>query len=126
MKKAIADKWIQALRSGEFKQGQEALKNEYGQYCCLGVLCEVKKVPVTGTDVVGKTFFGGDSGYFPEVYLSSASLKAATGHFEASKVKWPRSIPKRLRENESLANLNDNGATFKQIAAFIELNYKLL
>lgn len=33
-------KWINALRSGEYKQANGALQNEYG-YCCLGVLCEI-------------------------------------------------------------------------------------
>lgn len=32
--------WIAALRSGEYKQTRNALKNDEG-HCCLGVLCEV-------------------------------------------------------------------------------------
>lgn len=40
MKKAIADKWVKALRSGEFEQGQGALKAN-NKYCCLGVLQEL-------------------------------------------------------------------------------------
>ena len=40
MKKEIADKWIAALRSGEYKQVQAYLHTQAG-YCCLGVLCDV-------------------------------------------------------------------------------------
>jgi hypothetical protein len=36
-------KWIAALRSGEYKQGQNALERK-GEYCCLGVACAVSGV----------------------------------------------------------------------------------
>ena len=32
--------WIEALRSGEYKQTREYLHNPQG-YCCLGVLCDI-------------------------------------------------------------------------------------
>lgn len=32
--------WIEALRSGEYKQGKGALQHN-GEFCCLGVACEV-------------------------------------------------------------------------------------
>lgn len=35
-------KWVEALRSGEFKQGQGKLHNpKEDSYCCLGVLCKL-------------------------------------------------------------------------------------
>ena len=40
MKKEIAERWVSALRSGEYKQGKLYLKSENG-YCCLGVLCDI-------------------------------------------------------------------------------------
>lgn len=36
----LRDAWIEALRSGEYQQGEGLLK-EYDYYCCLGVLCDV-------------------------------------------------------------------------------------
>ena len=33
-------KWIAALRSGEYKQGRSYLRDG-AEYCCLGVLCDV-------------------------------------------------------------------------------------
>lgn len=36
--------WITALRSGHYKQGQNALHDHrHSTYCCLGVLCDVLK-----------------------------------------------------------------------------------
>lgn len=38
----MKDKWVAALRSGEYKQGRNILKNDInGTYCCLGVLQHV-------------------------------------------------------------------------------------
>lgn len=34
-------KWVEALRSGQFKQGEGYLKTRDGCNCCLGVLAEI-------------------------------------------------------------------------------------
>lgn len=44
MDKELKDKWVAALRSGEYKQGRSYLKRG-DLYCCLGVLCEVAQLP---------------------------------------------------------------------------------
>lgn len=45
MKPLIKDKWLKALRSGEYKQGRQNLhlviSPENQQFCCLGVLCDL-------------------------------------------------------------------------------------
>ena len=49
MNPEIKAKWIEALRSGKYEQGQGKL-NKNGKFCCLGVLCEVMnygKLPST-------------------------------------------------------------------------------
>jgi hypothetical protein len=38
MSKEHADKWLTALRSGDYKQGKGSLQDQHGGYCCLGVL----------------------------------------------------------------------------------------
>ena len=40
MKKDTKEKWVAALRSGEYKQCQGELKDDSGAHCCLGVLLE--------------------------------------------------------------------------------------
>jgi hypothetical protein len=39
MNKEYKEKWVEALRSGEYKQGTRYLKHG-DEYCCLGVLCD--------------------------------------------------------------------------------------
>lgn len=40
MNEEIKQKWVAALRSGEYEQGTEFL-NRDDTFCCLGVLCDV-------------------------------------------------------------------------------------
>lgn len=45
LKPAVKELWLQALRSGDYKQGHGKLKTRaYGgtvEHCCLGVLCDL-------------------------------------------------------------------------------------
>lgn len=41
MKKEIKEKWVAALRSGEYKQGKDYLKTDDNCFCCLGVLTDL-------------------------------------------------------------------------------------
>ena len=43
MNPEVKKKWLEALRSGKYKQGRWALRNGDNEYCCLGVLCEVAR-----------------------------------------------------------------------------------
>ena len=59
MNKEVKQQWVAALRSGEYKQGKNALRRQYegedAEFCCLGVLCDlavkagfsVVEVPIT-------------------------------------------------------------------------------
>lgn len=39
-----AKKWVEALRSGEYKQGRGQLCDMKGRFCCLGVACDLSGV----------------------------------------------------------------------------------
>ena len=43
--KKVKNQWLEALRSGEYKQGWGALKS-HDRYCCLGVLQVIKGLKV--------------------------------------------------------------------------------
>lgn len=103
--------WIEALRSGEYKQGQRTLRRN-GRYCCLGVLCEVAREAVGGDweihgDTIADTFTVSD---VDAVSLPPVEILDATG-------LW-------LNSARRLANLNDSGLfDFEKIAAIIEADY---
>ena len=42
MKPEIKSKWVAALKSGEYAQGERRVLNDgFGGWCCLGVLCDI-------------------------------------------------------------------------------------
>lgn len=67
MNKELKQKWVAALRSGEYKQGKgKLLYHENGEtsYCCLGVLCEVAKFDPAiwhRKNILGECFVSGST-----------------------------------------------------------------
>ena len=108
MKKRIADKWIRALRSGKYKQGDKVLCNikPYGnaEFCCLGVL-----------DYIHTNQYDYESALNDGEYSLYSGLGARKDHSDLKIGK--RTYP-------SLADANDNGVSFKKIAAYIAKHYK--
>lgn len=112
MKADIADAWIAALRSGEFKQTQMALNNGVAM-CCLGVLCELHSRE-TGTPWNKGCYFHEDAELPLEVAQWARMRNIAPGILKA-----PVTTPSGVH-GVHLAELNDNGASFVEIADVIE------
>jgi hypothetical protein len=112
MKTEIADKWIVALLSGEYKQAKGKLYDGEG-YCCLGVLCKV-----LGEEFVKEEYPGvshiwrceGESEILPESIKEKAGMSSVSGEY---------SIGVECNDAQ-LTRDNDDGKTFKEIAAIID------
>ena len=105
MKKTIAMKWVKALRSGKYAQGKRLLRNGDGEFCCLGVLCDIspyRKSYLRMKDAVGDAKF-----YLP--------VKVGN---------WAGTL--NLCAENTLANMNDMGMSFEKIAKYIERKWKSL
>lgn len=97
-------KWIEALRSGKYKQGSHSLRRG-DAYCCLGVLCDVAGEQVAH---VYKTYEGdlyafgqfGETAFLPRILRETAQIPTGTA--------W------------ELVALNDAGQSFSEIADYIE------
>jgi hypothetical protein len=99
-------KWVAALRSGEYSQVEGVLKTPNG-HCCLGVACELAAQEGIILPSMAYKGEGGDdclSGELEEVRLW-LGLNDALG---------------RMNSPWSLADLNDDGKTFAEIADIIE------
>lgn len=133
MDATIKAQWTEALRSGKYKQGQGKLQ-EKGQYCCLGVLCElspvVKAVTRTYDDIVGYEPVSVAHGDRDVNYPPTAAWLWAGWQ---DKNPFVETGPSQTRDGGSvshysdrghvghyLSNLNDAGFTFNQIADLIE------
>lgn len=99
-------RWIRALRSGEFKQGRNALQNLSGGFCCLGVACAVSAEHGHNLSRYEVIQLAGDPGL-----IVNGGLQRRLG-FDS----WM--FP--LNQGE-LANMNDvDKKSFDQIADYIE------
>lgn len=115
MKKAIADIWVKALRSGEYKQTTGELRGGLNtdSFCCLGVLCNLhaQTHPKFAAKQDDPGFYGGQSDVPPEIVMNWSGLKTELGEFGSEM---------------SLAEMNDEGADFNKIADTIEKNWRKL
>lgn len=97
------EKWLEALRSGNYEQGKGFLKN-WDKYCCLGVLCSIHPDTVAdGSGFVIKGERGYHDTYLPDTIAENLGLDENT--------------------LDNLVDMNDEeGKTFSEIADWIEVN----
>lgn len=97
MNAELKAKWVEALRSGNYRQCAEVLHNDAGQFCCLGVLHHV---------LTGDT---------PLKYWGEQSPRPNDLRF----------LDERLEGIEIVgivSKKNDGGESFTEIADWIEAN----
>ena len=106
------DKWVEALRSGKYEQGNKFLRLG-DRYCCLGVLCDL--------DGAGWTpqlaYFAAKAG---PVYSAGPSVHGSEIHTLSEERE------ERLEIEHGIVGqviyMNDSGKTFAEIADWIEAN----
>lgn len=113
MNPKIKEIWVAALRSGKYPQGRRALRSNEG-FCCLGVLCDLHSQE-TGHNWeyhsikdgrwIGTYFSSGDT--CPAEVRMWAGLTCSNPIIDSQ-----GAIP--------LSFINDDGATFEEIANLIE------
>jgi hypothetical protein len=108
MDEQLKAKWVEALRSGKYRQADGRLRvkesSKSYSYCCLGVLCRTMGAKwQDGYPMIGKTRYEDEDEYL----LSTAALEI-TGLTYA--------------KQGELAAMNDEGTPFRDIADYIETN----
>lgn len=124
----LKTKWLAALRSGEFKQGQGKLHDPATEaYCCLGVLCKIMGAEFRQAEGANDD---GDYYSLDHVPVLDGQVLSSADDEELS----PR-IEKQLGiDQKTLVILNDGHGReddpnyakpvgFSEIADFIEKNY---
>lgn len=98
-------KWIEALRSGKYAQGKNAMRTTEDTYCCLGVLC----------DVVDPAAWGASAGYSSYIFKYKNDNRRGYLPWDLAK-----EIGLSAEMQAQLAAMNDEGDSFQEIAAVIE------
>jgi hypothetical protein len=135
MNNEIKQEWISALRSGEYKQAKHVLNGDGGM-CCLGVLCDLYMKKTGEGEWVPRTAKEEDSRVLQK-YTSIGTFEGSEVVPPASVMKWAdldkenpntgiyQGFTKSFEDTPgylgySLAELNDGGLTFNQIADVIQ------
>lgn len=93
--------WILALESGDYKQGEGGLRI-HDRYCCLGLMCEVMQAD-----------YDPDWGALTPALAGLIGLRSTWGCPVEFTGQYQPDCP------DALANLNDTGSTFEEIAAIL-------
>lgn len=116
MNKDIAEKLVTALRSGEYEQCQQALRNDTG-YCCLGVLTDIAvkegvAEPWQKWNIGGRRQYtvDGINSVLPPEVRRWAGMKTNNGGYDHNGFEY----------NKALSADNDQGKSFSEIADIIE------
>lgn len=148
LKPEVKKLWLDALRSERYAQAQKRLmKPEYEgkpKACCLGVLCDVmmkegliegewKSVSLMGETRLSFVTPNGSNTLLPPEDVIRAAFDMPKEAFDRSVVTVHRTFATKLRNNSKfcrgvllddhdarLFELNDNGASFAEIADIIE------
>lgn len=142
MNRPAVEKWVAALRSGEYGQVQSQLAREYPsgkrKYCCLGVACELAikdGVPVNVTLRAGggtphrDVKFDGNDGSLPSQVSDWLDIEGGDPKVIDSPVQGREGgMPASWVIGDSwwlnAADLNDTlGLSFDQIADCVEWSY---
>lgn len=129
-----AQKWVEALRSGEYPQTEgkltrwgaglsPALNRTYPVgHCCLGVACELAVKDGVEINVMhderGYVHYDGEDNYLPPSVVEWLGFTKSASSQGVYKEDDNRVL--------SLAKLNDEGSTFNEIADVIEENAERL
>ena len=114
-KEQIREEWLQALESGAYKQTKDHLKKDNG-FCCLGIACEVSKkelnLKIEEDDVkLGIIYYSGRSSTLPVRVIKYFGFRDDIGKFDSM-----------IDGYSSLAEMNDEGLSFKEIAKHVRGN----
>lgn len=115
MKRADWQKWDDALRSGEYKQGRNKLidsESETPRYCCLGVLEQVLCGTVEDISLPTMGWLGEHGVKFVKY---NDSLQARTPDIEPYDMGTGEMI-------RTIDGLNDSGISFERIADVIKMH----
>jgi hypothetical protein len=124
MNPVVKGLWLKALRSNHFPQWKGGLRSDAG-YCCLGVLCEVAvRAGVIPEPVYndGCYTYQGNGDVLPVAVVAWAGVDRA-GSLQGIRVMMPIEWdlnPYSGQSYNSLAELNDHGMSFQEIAYVIE------
>ena len=99
-------KWVEALRSGKYRQTTGVLRDRDG-FCCLGVLCDISETGKWEQGNDGEWYHQGYTDVLPKPVQQLVGLRTNFGRINGS-------------QGHNLSEMNDIEYSFASIADVIE------
>lgn len=130
MRQEIKTRWTAALRSGDYLQGHGYLQNRVPggprRFCCLGVLCDLAVADGVEVSVyvptTGAVMYGGTDTLLPQTVEEWAGLTDDQHRYGEAGGDVKIQLDADEDDVDTLASWNDGGASFDQIADWIDAN----
>ena len=119
MNAVVKDKWVRALRSGEYAQGMYSLKDTaegITRYCCLGVLCDLHSKETGNQWSEEDDYLEEDTSLPPEV-IEWAGLDSDLPHIRSLDTNLAT-----INDGDGHVNSPFRAYSFQEIADLIEQN----
>lgn len=118
MKREIAERWISALRSGEYKQTTDGvMRTGDDKFCVLGVLCDLHSQE---TNQPWQLF---PNGRYHSYHYRSCTIPhevALWAGLDCNQLVHLDNIGTSQPNTRSVSALNDSGVSFEELANLIE------
>lgn len=121
MREEVKDRWVAALRSGQYRQAQGDLQDGQG-FCCLGVLCQlavdegVISAPELESDIYR---YDGEAAVLPRSVMSWSGVLTSSGELDGVDLGEDEVV------STNLTSLNDSECwDFSRIADLIERRWR--
>lgn len=137
MKSITIQEWVDALRSGEYKQGKHVLRSTRDEFCCLGVACDLLDIgwlddPITVTvhpsveneEGEIETYDQSINCYLPidsRTIGASSRRGSMVAQMPSEEIEFPLAYREGPWEGDRvdivlIAEMNDSGSSFEEIA----------
>lgn len=113
MDQELKQNWVDALRSGKYKQARSVLRTKNNEFCCIGVLCDLVDPHAW---ILEHT-----TGINPSI---EGIPWSKMGTYLMPPLEWQEEIANQDTLG-AYSELNDDGASFEEIADRIETDPEL-
>lgn len=131
MKQELKNKWVEALRSGDYQQGRSVLRSHDDKFCCLGVLCDIasKDGILDHEWVAPNSVANRDRDWDDKDPFMFNGRQAIIGQDVRDELGMTLGLYPLTTKNDGVLDLDNNPIgrpwSFDQIADFIEANERV-
>ncbi len=118
----VKKKWVEALKSGEYKKGYGALRDHTDRFCCLGVLCDLYRKETGFGEWLNHNIASDPLSFVIKNDILPINFDSEIAFLPKTVKDWAEldSINPLCENGLSISTVNDTTDTFMEIISEIE------